>query len=205
MNIFIKDIYSKFKEYFVEMKKNKSTDIVSFIDLIFNLKNNNGMLLRENIIDKLSTFKTSASYIPKNNGEKVMLGLLLNFAIKYQNLDKKSVVYLYEVLNKIKKLYLSKRHSGSNIENGEMILLGFDEFNWSSIQETMEKKKDWESIFNAMNIKDVLKSMKIKNENQLRFSDVTSIDNAQKIFMKEKSKKEITTKIINLELVDEII
>lgn len=201
--MFLRKLDSVFNLYYAGLKTKKTTDIVSFIELVFDAKDNNGLQLRDDVIKTLLNYKSIGTYAPDTDGQKILLGMFINFAMKYQKLNNQSNQEFEEIIDKINKVYIKNRNSKYNIEKGQMILLGFNENNWQIIKETMEKKQDWESIPNTMKIKEILKEMKTKTEVKLKYPNPSSIEKAKEIF----SKQQITTiqKVIirSLELVDE--
>ena len=66
----------------------------------------------------------------------------------------------------------------------------------------MEKKQDWESITNTLKIKEILKEMKAKSENQLKYPTPKSIENAKEIFSKKQITVSSNLAIKSLELAD---
>lgn len=160
--MFLRKLDSVFNLYYAGLKTKKTTDIVSFIELVFDAKDNNGLQLRDDVIKTLLNYKSIGTYAPDTDGQKILLGMFINFAMKYQKLNNQSNQEFEEIIDKINKVYIKNRNSKYNIEKGQMILLGFNENNWQIIKETMEKKQDWESIPNTMKIKEILKEMKQK-------------------------------------------
>lgn len=202
--MFMRKLYPVFETYFANMKSEKSTDIVSFIELVFNAQDSNGLSLREDIIKTLLNYKTIGTYVPDTDGQKILLGILMNFAMKYQKANNQSTKDFQEIIVKINKVYVKNRTSKFNLENGQMILLGFNENNWLTIKEVIEKKQDWESISTTIKLKDILKSMKVKTETQLKHPEPGLIEKAKDIFAK-KEIKALTNNVIikSLELIDE--
>ena len=120
----------------------------------------------------------------------------------YQKINNQSIKEFEEIISKINKVYVKNRNSKYSVENGQMILVGFNENNWKVIKETMEKKQDWESIPNTMKIKEILKEMKSKLENQLKYPTPSSIEKAKEIFAKQQITISSNVIIKNLELAD---
>lgn len=200
--MFLRKLDSTFNLYYTGLKAEKSTDIVSFIELVFNAKDDNNLSLRDDVIKTLLNYKTIGTYTPDTDGQKMLLGMLINFAMKYQKTNNQSIKEFEEIISKINKVYVKNRNSKYSVENGQMILVGFNENNWKVIKETMEKKQDWESIPNTMKIKEILKEMKSKLENQLKYPTPSSIEKAKEIFAKQQITISSNVIIKNLELAD---
>ena len=200
--MFLRKLDSTFSLYYSGLKAEKSTDIVSFIELVFNAKDDNNLSLRDDVIKTLLNYKTIGTYTPDTDGQKLLLGILINFAMKYQKINNESTKEFEEIISKINKVYIKNRNSKYNIENGQMILVGYNENNWEAIKETMEKKQDWESITNTMKMKEILKEMKAKSESQLKYPTPKSIENAKEIFSKKQIAVSSNLAIKSLELVD---
>lgn len=183
--MFMRKLAPIFETYFLGLKSKKSTDIVSFFELLFHVKDSNGLSLQQDIIKTLLNYKTIGTYKPDTDGQKLLLGFLLNFAVKYQKMNQQPTTKFNDIINQINKVYLKNRNSKSMIENGQMILLGFNETNWILIKEMIEKKQTWESIPNTLKIKDVLKAMKIKQESLFTYTEPNSIELAKEIFSKQ--------------------
>lgn len=200
--MFLRKLDSTFGLYYSGLKAEKSTDLVSFIELVFNAKDDNNLSLRDDVIKTLLNYKTIGTYTPDTDGQKLLLGMLINFAMKYQKINNESTKEFEEIISKINKVYLKNRNSRYNVENGQMILVGYNENNWEAIKETMEKKQDWESITNTMKMKEILKEMKAKSENQLKYPTPKSIENAKEIFSKKQIAVSSNLAIKSLELAD---
>lgn len=200
--MFLRKLDSTFNLYYTGLKAEKSTDIVSFIELVFNAKDDNNLSLRDDVIKTLLNYKTIGTYTPDTDGQKMLLGMLINFAMKYQKTNNQSIKEFEEIISKINKVYVKNRNSKYSVENGQMVLVGFNENNWKVIKETMEKKQDWESIPNTMKIKEILKEMKSKLENQLKYPTPSSIEKAKEIFAKQQITISSNVIIKNLELAD---
>lgn len=200
--MFLRKLDSTFNLYYTGLKAEKSTDIVSFIELVFNAKDDNNLSLRDDVIKTLLNYKTIGTYTPDTDGQKMLLGMLINFSMKYQKINNQSIKEFEEIISKINKVYVKNRNSKYSVENGQMILVGFNENSWKVIKETMEKKQDWESIPNTMKIKEILKEMKSKLENQLKYPTPSSIEKAKEIFAKQQITISSNVIIKNLELAD---
>lgn len=200
--MFLRKLDSTFSLYYSGLKAEKSTDLVSFIELVFNAKDDNNLSLRDDVIKTLLNYKTIGTYTPDTDGQKLLLGILINFAMKYQKINNESTKEFEEIISKINKVYVKNRNSKYNVENGQMILVGYNENNWEAIKEIMEKKQDWESITNTMKMKEILKEMKAKSESQLKYPTPKSIENAKEIFSKKQIAVSSNLAIKSLELVD---
>lgn len=201
--MFMRKLYPVFETYFASLKSEKSTDIISFMELVFNAKDNNGLPLQQDVIKTLMNYKSVTNYTPDTDGQKLLLGMLLNFAIKYNKLNNQSTKELNEIIVKMNSVYIKNRNSRSSIENFQMILLAFNENNWTTLKEVIEKKTDWESITNTMKIREIIKVMKNKPENQLKYPEPTNIEKAKEIFSKQVMKIQKNLEFKSLELMNE--
>lgn len=179
--VFMTNLTTVFNNFCIGLSGKKSTDITAFFNLMFNVKDTHGLPLKENIIKKMEIFKTLNGYVPNLNNEKLFMGLLLNFTMKYAKESNISTKNLEMVINNIYKGYIDKKDAALGF-----VILGFDDSNWPILKEVIEKKPDWNSIANTLKIKGLWKDL--NNKKEVKYRNPSSIDAAREIF----AEKELT-------------
>lgn len=194
--LFVKKLEPVFSTFCLSLKDKKSTDIVSFFELVFESKDSNGLAMKENIFKLLGTYKTMNSYKPSTPYHKTLLGFLLNFAIKYAT-DSKSM-YLSKLELVMLTLYSVAIKTKNSSDSTHLILVSFEEKNWSILKEILQKNKTFDGADRTIKIRDCIKEMKSRTDSKMVYKSPTKIENAKDIFSKKEFVLTTNLETINL-------
>ncbi len=178
--VFINKMNAVFKTFFNEISSQKSSELYSFFDVVFDdhLRANPDKMAQ--IQSKLENLKNKSTYVSKNKGDMLFLGLFVNFMHKYNLGIEKSAEQTAE---KIYQHFTTKADSE--------FYMGYEEKNWFVIKELMNKKYDHDKTLNSTAYKSARAQM-IAAEG-LRSEDdkpptPSSIEETRKYFQKEALK-----------------
>ena len=180
---FMPRLHTIFNAHCVNLRKNKSTDIVSFFEALFQAKDPRGNDLSLNLMKALLDFKSPSAYFPQDKSEQITLGLLLNFAVKHRKAANLSVDDFKQVIDQLMAVHAKYAYRGNNgIHSYGYWILGFEEKNWEALKDAFEKKTDWVSVANTVKVRELMQFLKARTPASLKYSNVTSWSDAYRVF-----------------------
>lgn len=204
--LFVTKLTPVFNTFCASLKGHKSTDIVSFFDLLFGAKDTQNNDLQNDIFSTLANYKTISTYKPTTDSQKLFMGMLLNFAIKFAKQNQHPATnQLQSALTKIYAVgvkYMSNpRKRISKLDWGQFIIVGFEEDNWELIKDTIAKKNDWDGVAGSLKVKAISNGFKARDSKTMKFKTPASIDKARETFSKDNLNviKKTNTALVNLD------
>lgn len=181
----IKALEPAFETFMLGLKQQKSTDIVSFFNILFSAKDKNNRDLGPLILDTLCNFKKATPFRSLEPAQQLFAGFLLNFAFKYSM--KERTDHAIRIKSLIHEMTTSQSNKATPLSpQFVLVLMTFLEKNWPEIKDYLSKNGNFSKSARSTVISKIAKSLISNYKTGLVYKEPGSLDHALDIFSKEK-------------------